>query len=94
MSGSAFAAALLPLTMRESKELTPAWMNRLAMAKMAFWNPAGRPSARMLLVMAGSSFASLKWRGVAVLHPGQGVEDEPGRNTLGNGTGQRHAHDA
>ena len=29
--------------------------------------------------------------GVAVLHPGQGVEDEPGRNTLGNGTGQRYA---
>ena len=29
--------------------------------------------------------------GVAVLHPSQGVEDEPGRNTLGNGTGQRHA---
>ena len=29
--------------------------------------------------------------GIAVLHLGQGVEDEPGRNTLGNGTGQRHA---
>ena len=31
---------------------------------------------------------------VAVLHPGQGAQDEPGRNALGDGTGQRHAHHA
>ena len=39
----------------------------------------------------GIELCFLEMKGVAVLHPGQGVEDEPGRNTLGNGTGQRHA---
>ena len=30
-------------------------------------------------------------QGVAVLHLGQGVEDEPRRDALGDGTSQRHA---
>ena len=42
-------AAELPATMVASKELTPTWMKRLAMAKMAFCSPPGRPMRKMAL---------------------------------------------
>ena len=42
---SALAAAELPDTITASKELTPTWTNRLAMAKMAFCKPVGMPMA-------------------------------------------------
>ena len=57
---SALAAAELPLTISESNELTPAWMNRLAMAKMAFCKPAGTPSSKMRLVMPRSSWMACR----------------------------------
>mgnify|MGYP000063734879 CR=1 FL=1 len=62
------------------------------MAKTAFWNPAGRPSARMRWVVAGSRATLWKVQGVAVLHAGQRQQNEEGRDALGNGTCQRHAH--
>ena len=47
ISVSAFVAAVLPETMTVSKELTPVCTNRLAIAKIAFWIPAGIPSIRI-----------------------------------------------
>lgn len=53
--------------------------------------PGGQTESKDAFGHGGVELGLFEIEGVAVLHLGQGVEDEPRRDALGDGAGQRHA---